>query len=306
VKKISVIIPIYNVEKYLDECIESVVKQTYGNLEIILVDDGSTDKSGAICDKWQEIDERISVIHKENGGLSDARNVGMTIATGEYIAFLDSDDRISPVMYENLVKEMEKKNCHIAITGLTSDIEALDLNHTTDDEAVLYQGRELANITFFQEDKKMTYQICKCIFDKNSLQGLLFPIGKYYEDVCFYMNALWNTTNVVYLDKNYYYYRIREGSITHIKLTDKHIDDLLLYSKNMLEFYKYKGTTQEMKKACSAVLKDILAYRWLCKKQGGLIEAISKIDKFMKENNLRLLQINGGVIELMRYTRYSL
>lgn len=99
---ISVIIPVYNVEKYLEKCIRSVVEQTYINLEIILVDDGSTDQSGSICDKWLEKDERIRVIHKVNGGLSDARNAGLNAASGVYIGFVDSDDYIHPEMYQRL------------------------------------------------------------------------------------------------------------------------------------------------------------------------------------------------------------
>ena len=99
---ISVIIPIYNVEQYLKECLESVINQTYRNLEIILVDDGSKDKSGKICDEYKNKDERIKVVHKENGGLSDARNAGMKIATGKYIQFIDSDDFIDKDMIETL------------------------------------------------------------------------------------------------------------------------------------------------------------------------------------------------------------
>ena len=98
--KITVIIPVYNVEKYLEQCIKSVIGQTYKNLEIILVDDGSTDKSGQICDKYAELDDRIFVIHKANGGLSDARNAGLEILSGEYVTFVDSDDYVSPIYIE--------------------------------------------------------------------------------------------------------------------------------------------------------------------------------------------------------------
>ena len=117
--KISVIVPVYKVEKYLDRCVESIVNQTYKNLEIILVDDGSPDNCPVMCDEWAEKDERIRVIHKENGGLADARNAGMNIATGDYIGFVDSDDWIEPNMYEVLLKNALKYDADISRCGLS-------------------------------------------------------------------------------------------------------------------------------------------------------------------------------------------
>lgn len=113
-KLITIIIPVYNVEKYLRECIDSVIAQTYKNLEIILVDDGSIDKSGEICDEYSKKDSRIRVIHKKNGGLSDARNVALDIAKGEYIGFIDSDDYIEKDMFETLYKLAEKYHAEIS------------------------------------------------------------------------------------------------------------------------------------------------------------------------------------------------
>ena len=111
---ISIIIPVFRVEKYLDQCIRSVCGQTYANLEIILIDDGSPDKCPGICEQWGEKDRRVKVIHKINGGLSDARNAGMKTATGVYVGFIDSDDWISPEMYERLLSAMESNRCDIA------------------------------------------------------------------------------------------------------------------------------------------------------------------------------------------------
>ena len=116
--KISVIIPVYKVEEYISRCIKSVVDQTYSNLEIILVDDGSPDNCPAICDKWAEKDSRIKVIHKKNGGLSDARNAGMQIASGEFIGFVDSDDWISKEMYQLLYENMKENESDISACGV--------------------------------------------------------------------------------------------------------------------------------------------------------------------------------------------
>ena len=116
-KKVSVIIPVYNVKEYVEKCVETVIKQTYSNLEIILVDDGATDGSGEICDKLACKDQRIEVIHKKNGGLSDARNAGLKVVTGEYYLFVDSDDWISVNMVKRLVDCAEKEDADIVCCG---------------------------------------------------------------------------------------------------------------------------------------------------------------------------------------------
>ena len=113
--EISVIVPIYKLEQYLEECVDSLIEQTYKNIEIILVDDGSPDNCGAICDRYAEQDDRIQVIHKKNGGLSDARNAGLDIASGEYVLFIDSDDNVSVDMVEELYGAIKKQNADISV-----------------------------------------------------------------------------------------------------------------------------------------------------------------------------------------------
>lgn len=115
--KISVIVPIYNVEKYIDKCLKSIVNQTYKNLEILLINDGSTDNSGSICDKWTEFDSRIKVLHCENKGVSTARNRGINIATGKFIAFCDPDDTLDNNFYEQLYKNIIKNNADVSMTS---------------------------------------------------------------------------------------------------------------------------------------------------------------------------------------------
>ena len=115
---ISIVVPIYNVEKYLKKCVESILNQTYKNFELILVDDGSPDRCGEICEDLKKKDLRIRVIHKENGGLSSARNAGIDVAKGEYIGFVDSDDYIEPFMYEKLVNAVVKDNCLLSVCSV--------------------------------------------------------------------------------------------------------------------------------------------------------------------------------------------
>lgn len=129
---ISVIVPIYNVEKYLARCVDSIVNQTYKNLEIILVDDGSPDRCPKMCDDYAEKDSRIKVVHKKNGGLSDARNAGMAVATGEYISFIDSDDYVSDDFFECLLDVMNKENSDIAECSVVKLYEDGHLEQYTD------------------------------------------------------------------------------------------------------------------------------------------------------------------------------
>ena len=117
-ERISVVVPVYNVEQYLEKCVNSIINQTYKNLEIILVDDGATDKSGKLCDELAKLDNRIMAYHKKNGGLSDARNYGVERATGDYIGFVDGDDYIDAEMYEKLYEAIKKENVDVAECNL--------------------------------------------------------------------------------------------------------------------------------------------------------------------------------------------
>lgn len=141
---ISIIIPIYNVEKYLNKCIDSILNQTYSDLEIILVDDGSTDKSSEICEYYKEIDNRIRVIHKKNGGLSEARNVGIDIAKGEYIAFLDSDDWADENLYKRLYQLSQKYSSDISMCSFKWVQNEKEVLNKIDEE-IVYSNLEALN-----------------------------------------------------------------------------------------------------------------------------------------------------------------
>ena len=123
--KVSIIVPVYNVEKYLDECVKSILAQTYSNIEIVLVDDGSKDTSGSMCDEYKKQDNRIVVVHKENGGLSSARNAGMENASGDYYIFVDSDDTISPDMVEEMVKKAKEHDAKIVSSLISEEQDKL-------------------------------------------------------------------------------------------------------------------------------------------------------------------------------------
>lgn len=224
---ISVIVPIYKVEEYLEECIQCLIAQTYENLEIILVDDGSPDSCGEICDRWAQKDKRIRVIHKENGGLSDARNAGMKVAKGEWIGFVDSDDVVHPEMYERLLAMMKETNSDIGCCNLTRDLKSCNVSHKEDMAAKnckIFSSVEALESLLRLETISVT--VWNKLYKKESIGGLEFPKGKYHEDEFWTYLVLSRAKRVVYMDMPFYGYRERGESITTQKYTSRHLDFL--------------------------------------------------------------------------------
>ena len=208
---ISVIVPVYKVEPYLDKCISSIANQTYRNLEIILVDDGSPDSCPAMCDAWAEKDSRIRVIHKTNGGLSDARNAGMAVATGELMAFVDSDDWIAPDMYECLYQHMTQDNSDIAACGVQLMWENGTMRMLTREGSCVL-NREEAMQAIIEESwlkQPVTYKIYKT----KLIKDIKFPVGKYHEDAFWSYQAISKAQKVSVFDHIGYFYFQRGDSI---------------------------------------------------------------------------------------------
>lgn len=218
---ISVIVPVYKVEEYLDECIASIVSQTHQNLEIVLVDDGSPDNCGAMCDAWAAKDSRIRVIHKPNGGLSDARNAGIDIAAGEYIAFVDSDDYIKPDMLEKLLAAMDRENADIAACGILN-CEA--------DRRIAWGCRDFTGtseqiLALLYNDTAYPVAAWNKLYRRACWRDLRFPVGKTCEDA-FTTYQLVNDTNlIVMIPEALYCYRIRPGSIMTSAFSLKKMDE---------------------------------------------------------------------------------
>lgn len=244
---VSVIVPIYNVEKYLERCIESIRKQSYMHIEIILVDDGSSDGSSDICDKYIEKDDRISVVHKKNGGLGDARNVGVEKAKGKYILFIDSDDRIHEKLVEETVKEAEKNQADIVIFDYIGE----EMNGKLSDRFTFdFPERKVINAT---EQKNLIMNSCSAVNklilrETWLLTNLKFPVGKYYEDLATIPKLMAQAERVVYIKEVYYYYLMREGSIMHSKNFERNFrertwaaDGILNYFTENNLFYEYKN-----------------------------------------------------------------
>ncbi len=214
---ISVIVPVYNIEKYLERCVQSICAQTYKNIEIILVDDGSTDRSGEICDRLADEDKRIRVFHKENGGSSSARNLGLRQAKGAYIGFIDSDDYIEPDMYELLLEAIKKHGLDMA--QVSRDEIDEDGNRMEDvcvpptEEWLITNQEMMQELLMHRGDASFCTRLTK----KELFEGLAFPEGKLNEDFYLLIQMLSKVEKLVILPKQCYHVFYRIGSNSRTK-----------------------------------------------------------------------------------------
>lgn len=230
IEKVSIILPIYNVEEYISECLDSIVNQTYHNLEIILVDDGSPDNSGSICDEYQQKDDRIVVVHKQNAGVSAARNTGLELATGSYIAFADPDDWLEPDMIEKMVSALKQRQADIAFCRFHTEI-------MPEEKQYLYLPIEETygdgNHALCQMVQALAYGTM--VWNKLFTRNTIFKGNSYTkfdeslkcgEDEVWLVEVVQNAKKVAYLKEELYYWRVRENSafrddlITDTKVTD--------------------------------------------------------------------------------------
>ena len=210
---ISVIVPVYNVEDYLDQCMESIVGQTYPHLEILMVDDGSTDNSGALCDQWAERDQRIRVIHQENGGLSAARNTALDAMSGELVIMVDSDDVLHPDAVSILLQAIQAHHADVAI-GSFVVFDGKDVNWPTitSENTVRHYDSQAALKAIYYQDK-LTNSSCWRLFKASLFNDVRYPVGKYYEDLAIVYPLYKKCSLVVGIDDAVYGYRQRNDSI---------------------------------------------------------------------------------------------
>ena len=286
--KLSIIVPIYNVEKYLKECIDSLINQTYLNLEIILVDDGSTDSSGKIADEYKKIDNRIKVIHKTNGGLADARNKGLDVATGKYIAFVDSDDWIALNTYEYSIDMMEKYNSDMFVFRAISCY-----NDKTHEVKNPNKYEIIKNKDIFDYWEIIGRGVCDKVFIREYWNDIRFPFGKTSEDI-FVIYKLMAKAKVTILTSNiYYYYRQRIGSIS--KSRNIRIDSHEAYV-NAREFIKnnYPNSYNKFMKNyvinCMGLYNSIILHDKNNKLKKNMFEEIKKNKDYILKNNVSLIK----------------
>ena len=284
-KLLSIIVPVYNVKSYLKKCVESIINQTYTNLQIILVDDGSTDGSQDICDEFAQRDSRIVVIHKENGGLSTARNVGRDRAKGVYIAFVDSDDWLEPNMYEALISQLEKHEADIVACSFY-ECKGDGKKAVGDSKNI----RVIDTEEIFINKNQLRFLVWNKVFRRSFVEEMRFVPGQVYEDFHFCRQVFLKTKKLVYLDVPFYNYRISRPGNTNSSFKpgrmcifgefDALINDLaeLHYDKARvamiiyaLEFYRrlYKEAYELNggENAKAIIRKNFVNYYNICRKE---------------------------------------
>ncbi|SLL33525.1 glycosyl transferase [Mycobacteroides abscessus subsp. abscessus] len=289
---ISVIVPIYNVKKYLNRCLESIVKQTYSNLEIILINDGSTDGSDEICDYYSKYDSRIIVIHKSNGGLSDARNAGLEIAKGSYIAFVDSDDYINIEMIDILYNALIESNCDIAESGYKEVYENTSFISENNNNYSKIYTKKSAIASTIMDSHCRTY-VWNKLYKKALWENIRFPYGKLFEDAFTTYKVIEKTSKIIKIDKDLYYYFQRENSIVNSKFSIKklhHCEAL----EEMLEFIE-----RNYPDLCSLVI--IKFYSECLHYLQELIDNRNNIDKAeVYINNLTKIMLNKRFVNYIK------
>ena len=250
---ISVVVPVYNVEHYLKKCVDSICHQTYRNLEIILVDDGSTDRSGSLCDEFATSDSRIRVIHKSNGGLSDARNAGMELASGEWWMFVDSDDYIAPDTAETLLLAAVENHCEIAVCNMMRIYEdgKQEPFYCPVTEPTIWAGEQR-----FETLRQPS--VCNKLFRADLFKELRFPKRKFYEDTFVY-HVLAHRANRIALTglSGYYYLSRRESILGQSQFTDRYFDYVEAIHERAMFLFNH-GVSRYGEEACLSLYAAIV------------------------------------------------
>jgi glycosyltransferase involved in cell wall biosynthesis len=287
---ISIIIPVYKVEDYIRRCVDSILKQTYVNLEIILVDDGSPDRCGQICDEYAARDSRIVSIHKKNGGLSDARNAGLEICKGEYITFLDSDDWVEAEYIEKLYGMLKENNADISVCNfIKTSKEDVEADASTA-EIKVFTNVEALNQIENNADIQLYVQMVVAwgkLYKRSLFDGITYPVGKLHEDEFTTYKLLYRANRVVLTSARLLYYWQREDSIMGAGFNVRGNLDATEALKERAEFYQKAGLDELSSKACKmAFLKSLVL-----NKRAGEIEKPEDRDR-MKKN---LAELRGDL-----------
>lgn len=291
---VSVIVPVYRVEKYLPQCVDSILEQTYTNLEVILVDDGSPDGCGAICDAYAAKDSRVKVIHKQNGGLSDARNAGMAVMTGEYVSFVDSDDMLAHHAVEVLLRIAQEKNADLVIGG--HDRFEMDPCEGADGREA--KVRCMTNVEAMADMLQNGCASWARLYRSELHAPVLFPVGEINEDEAIVLHLLDRCKCVAMTDAVVYYYRCREESITTSSFSAKKLA-WVKHCRDNLEFIRQKYPQLELLAAARYRGSILWALREIALQESGYDEEWEQLRRELRENRRLFCQNISGRDRMM-------
>lgn len=282
-KLISVIVASYNIEQYLPRCLDSLLAQTYSPLEIVVVDDGSTDKTPEICDRYAGENENIKVLHRENGGLSAARNSGLELASGDFIGFVDGDDWVEPSMYEEMLKACLRAGAQIATCSYREIGEGARDLEPTGDCVELSMEEALELFVYGKSRYHIFNSVWSKLFKREIIRDIRFAEGKSSEDIMYTTWALTRASKCVVLDVPYYNYMIdRSGSIMNVRLEERRFQDEIPFWKEQIGYLYGLGFQDLAKKASYRFYRRMLTYY------------IDFRNRKMKEAAGRLMQLLKG------------
>lgn len=283
---ISVIVPVYNVAPYIEDCLKCILNQTYENIEIILVDDGSTDGSGDICDSFSKKDVRIRVCHQKNSGVSVARNTGVSIAKGEYIAFIDSDDCVAPNLLEYLYQLIKRHSVDIGICGHVHCFNRNEISFREESEQKIYDKEDAIVELLYQ--KSFLTSLWGKIFPRSYFEDIRFPEGMIFEDSAVVYKLFDKATKIAYGNAGIYAYIHREKSIT-TKIFSKSDCDILPICEDMEAYFANRSDA--LKKA-SMAYHGASAFRIYMNapKGQGFDDQINNATTFLNQNCKILLK----------------
>lgn len=312
--KVSIVIPVYNVEKYLERCLFSIVNQTYKEIEIILVNDGSKDNSGAICDQFVKKDSRAKVVHQENRGLSEARNTGLRNVTGDYVMFLDSDDWLEFDAIEFLLGQAISQNADMVVGGVFRTSNVVEHPKNTPVSYLLTQ-EEYAKRYFKIESQTIEYYVWNKLYRRKVVEGIEFPSGFFAEDVPTMFRYILNSQTIVVTDKIVYNYFINTSGLT-AKFTSKHFDvlkgwDLVCQYAKSSNNDRYKEWAQINRyRADLALLTEIaLSLDYKNIRVVHKVQIKSMIDELKKNKKILLRQaipVSRKILIILFTTSYNL
>ncbi|MGM9550807.1 MAG: glycosyltransferase family 2 protein [Clostridia bacterium] len=303
--EVSIIVPVYQVEKYIAQCIESVLNQTFTDFELILIDDGSRDNSGSICDMYSAKDKRINVIHTKNNGAATARNIGLENASGRYIAFLDGDDYFAENMIERLLKEIEGSNYDIVVCDFLNIVPEGRENFCLNLKEETVSGREVLEHLKNVKNYGVWTIVWNKIYKREVLEGLKFPDGKYFEDEFFTDRLFLKCDKVHIIPDILCYHRVLYSSTMNTQKAENYLDLLDAFRERLEIYFEHKYSYDESYKVLIYLL-DPFTRCITAKFKGENKKRVQETRKFIKQTSKKLMGGNLSFVKKVSLISISL